>query len=604
MPNLSRLSLLILCLSISTGMLWAQENADPYRDVPKSRAADGGFILGDPAAGIKLIEFSDFLCSSCQNYEPIISEFIRDYVLTGQAKFEYRIFPVIDPELSVQSASLVECADTLMPGSFWRAHDRMFELVRRHGFTAQSYSQFAESLGLDADALQDCAATAGQYAQDAAYGLSLGATGTPALFVQYGGAAPIQIALPMAEHFPAIVNALRPESTDPVTIELGDYAGLTTFRRADGGIVLGDPTAPLTIVAFEDFLCAHCQSYTDTVKQFIQEQVRGGNAQFEYRFYPLVNPQYSTTFAKIAECVAAQDLRLFWDAHDLLFEFASTGNLTGLPAKLAKLLGIDSDALDACLGRAMQFLVDTQVGQSASVSGTPAIRARDAQGGLHIIYAGGQPQDRGGLPLDMLTALIDGAPGLSIGPPQRSLLNDSFLHDSSLIDLAPCAPPCWNNITPGLTDMATALELLEAAETLQIVQAVDSGLVFQPSGGEPCCQIASRDDGTVASILLQFAPGIALGDVLSVHGDPEYVTGQSFSDKEALIVLYYPARQMLLYVVVPGIHGQLDASSPVISAVYATEDLLAANFGVTPFDHWKGYLTYSEYMDGEYDHQP
>ncbi|MCY3780279.1 MAG: thioredoxin domain-containing protein [Chloroflexi bacterium] len=604
MSNLSRLLLLILFFSISSLMSWAQESADPYVDVPKSRAADGGFILGDPEAGIKLIEFSDFLCANCQNYEPIISGFIWDYVVTGRAQFEYRIFPVIDPDLSVQSASLVECAETLMPGSFWRAHDQMFDMVSKQGFTAQSYSQFADLLNLDAEALRDCAATAGQHAQDAAYGLSLGARGTPSLFVQYGDAVPVQIALPLAEHFPSIVNAIRPKSMDPVTIELGDYAGLTTFRRVDGGIVLGDPKAPMSIVAFEDFLCPHCQSYTETVKRFIHEQVRDGNAQFEYRFYPLVNPQYSTTFARIAECVAVQDLRLFWDAHDLLFEFAGTGNLTDVPAKLAGLLGLDGDSLNACLERAMQFLVDTQLGQSASVAGTPAVRARDAQGELQIIYAGGRPQDRGGLPLEMLTALVDGAPGLSIGPPERSLLNDSFLKDSSLIDGEPCAPPCWNNITPGETDMATALELLASTENLHIVQAVDSGFLFQSGDGEPCCQVTSRDDGTVASILLQFAPETGLGDLLSVHGEPMYVTGQSFSDKEALIVLYYPERRMLLYVVVPGVDGQLEASSPVVSAIYATEDLLTDAFGATPFDHWKGYLTYSEYMDGKYDYQP
>ena len=595
---------LIILLSLSSAFAMAQDSVDPYADVPQSRAADGAFVLGDPAAAVKLIEFSDFLCGSCQNYEPIISSFIWDYVMTGQAQFEYRIFPVIDPVLSVQSASLVECADTLRPGAFWLAHDLMFDMAAKVGFTAESVGPFADALELDVTALAECAAGAGQHTIDAAYGRELGVMGTPTLFVQYGNNVPTPIAVPLAEHLPAIVNAIRPESTDPIQIEVGNYAGLQTYRRADGGFVLGQPDAPLTIVAFEDFLCPHCQLYAPTVKQFIDEQVRAGAASFEFRLYPLVNPQFSTTFAKVAECVAVQDLRLFWDAHDLLFEFAGSGNMTDLPTKLAKLLALDADGLITCLDRSTQFLVDTRLGQSLGVSGTPAIRARDSRGNLDIVFTGQQPHDRGGLPLDLLTALAEGEPGITIGAPEPSLLNDGFLRESSLISGEPCAPPCWQNITPGETDMGAAVEIVSALENLNIVQAVDSGLILQEADGEPCCQVASDDDGLVAYIYLRLAPQTGVGEVLAEYGVPEFITGQALSESEALLLLYYPAHQMFLYAVVPGIDGQLEESSPVVTAVYATTASLERAFAGRPFDLWKGYLKYSEYMDGEFDYQP
>ena len=485
----SLLIILLLCLNAATAA--AQSSADPYADAPKSRAADGAFVLGDPAAGVKLIEFSDFLCGSCQNYEPIISSFVRDYVLTGQAQFEYRIFPVVDPQLSVESASLVECADTLKPGAFWQAHDLMFALVEQQGYTDQSKARFADSLGLNLEDLSDCAARAQQYAVDANYGFGLGVSGTPSLFIQHGDAAPLPISLPLPEHFPALVNALRPHDTEPATIQFGAYAGLSTQRLADGGFSLGDADAPLTIVAFEDFLCGHCQSYAATVKQFIDEQVRTGNARFEYRFYPLIDPQYSTTFAKTAECVGAQDLRLFWDAHDLLFDFAAADSLENAPENITKLLDLDAAALDACLERAVQFLVDTKLGQDAQVSGTPAIRARDSQGQIAVIFAGEQPLDRGGIPLDILTALANDAPGTSIGPPERSLLNDGYLRDAGLLAGQPCAPPCWQHIKPGETALGEAMKLVAALEGFTILQGSDSGFLFQQADGAPCCQIAA-----------------------------------------------------------------------------------------------------------------
>ena len=444
----------------------AQEGADPYADLPKSRAADGAFVLGDPAAEVKLIEFSDFLCTTCQNYEPVIRRFIQDYVLTGLAQIEFRVYPVIDPALSAQSAGLAECADTLQPGLFWRARDRMFELVSTRGFTDQTVAAFADELRLDHDKLSECAEGAGQHAIDARYGLSLGASAAPSLFIQYGDATPLPIALALPEHHGALVNAIRPASTTPLLIERGRYAGLRTFRRADGGFVLGDPAAPITIVAFEDFLCPHCQSYQSNVDTFVEEYVRTGQAQFEFRFYPLVNPQYSTTFAKTAECVAAQDLSRFWDAHDLLFEFARRGTLDDVIASTAGLLNLDANALDECVDRSIQFLVDTQLAQTAFVSGTPAIRARRNGGDLELIFLGEQPIDRGAPTIFQLRSLMDGSAGVTIGPPQRTLIDDRFLEDTSLITGKPCAPPCWQSIVPGETSLAEALEIVSALKTM------------------------------------------------------------------------------------------------------------------------------------------
>ncbi len=604
MTQLRRLLLLVCVACFFGAALQAQDTIDPYAEIAQSRTADGAFVLGEPSAAVKLIEFSDFLCGSCQNYKPIIDTFIREQVATGHAQFEYRMFPVIDPHLSPLSAQLAECADTLVPGAFWRAHDAMFELVSTDGFTAETAAVFAARLGLDTAAMQTCAENARQVSIDAAYGAKLGVRGTPSLFVQYGDGAPVQIALALPEHFPAVANALRPDSSDVVTIEHGRYAGLATWRRADGGFVLGDPDAPLTIVAFEDFLCAHCQAYGSTVQQFIEQFVRSGAAQFEFRFYPLVNPQYSTYTASVAECVAMQDLGSFWDAHDLLFEFAGAGTLDNLETAVANLLDLDAAALENCLGRSVQFLIDTQLGQSAGVTGTPALRARAANGPMDVLYADGQPLDRGGLPLELLQAFATGSAAVTLGAPQRSLLNDSFLRDTSLITGEPCAPPCWQSIVPGETSMADAAAIVETLDGMTIAQADEYRLILAQTDGDPCCHIWSEDGETVATILLQFAPNIGIGEVIAAYGEPPFVGGQPFNETEAALSFYYPEEQMLLYAMVAGADGILEESSPVVSAIFATESIMAAALGAAPFDYWKGYLSYSEYMDGEYDYTP
>lgn len=598
MLRLFRMMLIVLCAVMFSFLAQAQESTDPYDRLPKSRTTDGGYVLGDPAAQVKLIEFSDFLCTSCQNYEPVIRRFIQDYVQTGRAQIEYRIYPMIDPALSVRSASLVECADTLQSGQFWRARDLMFDLVSTRGFTDQTVAAFADELLLDHAQLAECAEAASQHAIDASYGLSLGASTTPSLFIQYGDAAPLPIALALPEHHAALVNAIRPASTAPVQIERGRYAGLQTFRRADGGFVLGDPAAPITIVAFEDFLCPHCQNYQANVDTLIEEYVRTGQAQFEFRFYPLVNKQYSTTFAKTAECVAAQDLSRFWDAHDLLFEFARRGALDDVTASSAGLLNLDADALAECVDRSVQFLVDTQLAQTSFVSGTPAVRARRDGGELELIFLGEQPIDRGAPTIFQLRSLMEGSGEVTIGPPEQSLLNDRFLADTSLIAGEPCAPPCWQNILPGETSLAEALSIVSALDGVTVLQQTDQAFQFGRPNTPPCCQISANETQIVDAIILQFAPVMTMGDALAAHGEPMFFRGQPFTDSEAILWFYYPELFTMIQVVVPGVEGALDAGSPLVAAYYLTEMDMSAAVAAGTFAQWKGYAPYQEYAGG------
>lgn len=107
----------------------AGDDMPDFSAVPQLRTDDGGFVLGDPDAPVTIVEFSDYLCGHCQNYESVARQFIEEYVLTGQARFEYRFFPVIDQQWSPTLARMTECSELLAPGSFWKAHTIMFDLA-------------------------------------------------------------------------------------------------------------------------------------------------------------------------------------------------------------------------------------------------------------------------------------------------------------------------------------------------------------------------------------------------------------------------------------------------------------------------------------------
>lgn len=110
---------------------------------------------------------------------------------------------------------------------------------------------------------------------------------------------------------------------NPNALEI-DYSDLPQERLADGGFVVGDPNAPVTIVLFEDFLCPHCQSYQSEVKQFIQDNVKIGLARLEFRMMSTSSGMNPLLF-QLAECSETLRPGVFWPAHDLLFDMASRG---------------------------------------------------------------------------------------------------------------------------------------------------------------------------------------------------------------------------------------------------------------------------------------
>ncbi len=153
-----------------------------------------------------------------------------------------------------------------------------------------------------------------------------------------------------------------------------DYSSIPQSRTDDGGFVLGDPDAPVTIVAFEDFLCPHCQTYQTEVHQFIEEYVATGKARFEFRYVP-TQPN-STIAAAIAECAVEFDVS-FWDAHDKLFDMASTRFFDTRSARqFAEDMGINYAELLDCTETADQYQIDGQLASEVGVTGTPSILFR------------------------------------------------------------------------------------------------------------------------------------------------------------------------------------------------------------------------------------
>lgn len=156
----------------------------------------------------------------------------------------------------------------------------------------------------------------------------------------------------------------------------GDKPFITAERTDDGAFVIGNPDAAVTVVAFEDFLCSHCQSYQSTVKQFMQDYVFTGKARFEFRMLPI--SQQSGFVFSLVECAAEDDPAAFWTAHDEMFALTSTSGLNFDGGDFAESIGASYSSLLDCTETANQYRTDQALAAqySGQITGTPAVTWR------------------------------------------------------------------------------------------------------------------------------------------------------------------------------------------------------------------------------------
>jgi protein-disulfide isomerase len=162
------------------------DSALSFSQIPQVRTEDGAFVIGNPAAPITLVEFADFTCSHCQDYEETIDQFVENFVVPGLARLEYRMIGGTSSPYREHLAQIAECAGTLKPGSFWDTHNVIFEYARA-GRYEEVGQVIADLIGVSYADILDCTSSAGQFATDTNVAVSVGVQGTPAVMIRIQG---------------------------------------------------------------------------------------------------------------------------------------------------------------------------------------------------------------------------------------------------------------------------------------------------------------------------------------------------------------------------------------------------------------------------------
>lgn len=136
------------------GKLWSDVAA---------RTADGGLLVGNPEASIKVIEFASLTCGACAQFSADSgNELKKDFVDTGRVSFELRHF--LRNPIDLLAASVIQCAPVdrqyALSSNILASQEELFAGANAGGAGAQAamaneadparFAKAAQALGISA----------------------------------------------------------------------------------------------------------------------------------------------------------------------------------------------------------------------------------------------------------------------------------------------------------------------------------------------------------------------------------------------------------------------------------------------------------------------
>ena len=181
---------------------------------------------------------------------------------------------------------------------------------------------------------------------------------------------------------------IQPEGPAKVTME--------TFL-ANGSPILGDSSAPVTLVEFGDYQCHFCNVFFHSTEgDILKNYVETGKVRMIFKDYNIIGPD-SINASHGAHC--ANDQGMFWEYHDILYNnwtgenngWASSENLL----RFAQEIGLDVDVWSECMIDGIHsktIVASNDDAKALELSGTPAFFVIGSDGQVTRLF-GAQPYE-------------------------------------------------------------------------------------------------------------------------------------------------------------------------------------------------------------------
>lgn len=201
-----------------------------------------------------------------------------------------------------------------------------------------------------------------------------------------------------------IIGIVSSLSTSNETVDLDVSRTHGTISTGMGSPILGDPSAPITIVEFGDYQCHQCYNWFHNTKPTIfQNYVETGKANLVFVDLAFLGRD-SQKASQASYC--AEDQGMYWEYHDTLYNFQEPqidggwANSERLKA-FASNLELDMDLFGSCLDSgkyAKRVQYNIQQARDHGIRGTP---------GFFIVGPDGQQQLGGAQPYSVFKQILD-----------------------------------------------------------------------------------------------------------------------------------------------------------------------------------------------------
>jgi len=186
--------LLIIILTLPSIYTTVKPVGDFVKITPIPYPFIDGKAIGNPDAQVKIEVYEDFQCPACKGYTESIERQLltSSYITDGQVNYTFRQYPFLDSQSigkeSHQAANASMCA--LEQDRFWDYHNLLFAnqgaIENGGSYNNKRLQAFAESLGLDMTAFNDCFNQnkySNEIEADYQLGRSAGVTRTPSILL-------------------------------------------------------------------------------------------------------------------------------------------------------------------------------------------------------------------------------------------------------------------------------------------------------------------------------------------------------------------------------------------------------------------------------------
>jgi protein-disulfide isomerase len=197
-------------------------------------------------------------------------------------------------------------------------------------------------------------------------------------------------------------NSVAQQTVIPAKTVAGSTAYSATLDQANATVLVGKPTAKVTIDAYEDFLCPICGQFESSNFSDVAKQLQAGTIKVRYHMINLLDSSsvpagYSLMAANTALAVAAVAPGKFIDYHYSLYQKQPQENGAGWTqaqlTSLANRLGVSGSQFDSLVNnKTYEKQIQTNLSNAEKDTSLFQVDSSGSKGfGTPTIVANGQP---------------------------------------------------------------------------------------------------------------------------------------------------------------------------------------------------------------------